>query len=102
MLAAWEVGMLVEGYVLVQPDCMDGASDAHHVVAGSYETEEQRLVRTDRQCLGCPQTRREGIHIPPYQFLGYDEDQIRARLERLRHSGATLCAGCAKKLALDS
>ena len=91
--------MLVEGYVLAQPGCMDEeGGGAHHIVAGSYETEEQRLVRTDRQCLGCPQTLREGVHIPPYQFIGFDQDQIRARLERLRRSGAALCAGCAEKL----
>ena len=87
--------MLVEGYVLVKPECMDGESGTHHIVAGSYETEEQCLARVDRQCIGCPQTRRDDIHIPPYQFIGYDPEQIRARLERLRRSGATLCAGCA-------
>ena len=92
--------MLVKGYVLVRPDCMDGESVDHHIVAGSYETEEQCLAHIDRQCIGCQQTRRGNVHIPPYQFIGYEQEQISARLERLRCSGATLCAGCAEKLAV--
>ena len=86
--------MLVEGYVLVHPEGMDGKSGDHHIVAGSYETEEQCLARLDRQCIGCRLTRLDDLHIPPYQFIGYDKEQIRARLERLRQSGATVCAGC--------
>ena len=94
--------MLVEGYVLLQPECMNEESGAHHIVAGSYETEEQRLARVDRQCLGCSQTRRDDIHVPPYRFIGYEPEQIRARLERLQRSGAALCPGCAEKLAVCS
>jgi hypothetical protein len=89
--------MLVEGYVLVRPEEINENDGAHHVVAGSYETEEQRLVDVGRQCLGCRQTRNEA-HVSPYQFIGYDPERIRERLERLRRSGAVLCAGCARKL----
>jgi len=90
--------MIVEGYVLLHPECMKEKNGAHHIVAGSYETEEQRLIRTDRQCLGCAQTRRDDIHIPPYWFIGCDSEQIRERLERLQGFGAALCPGCAEKL----